>query len=308
MLLGYNTNGFAHHALEDCCAILAEIGYKSVALTLEAVLLDPPDRSGVREAVRQIKPLLAKYALRATIETGSRFLLDPRRKHWPTLISASAEARRRRVAFLLAAVEVAAELEADSVSFWSGAPDVGCSGGVGQYHGTVVDGRAGKHGPCADEKGHEEGTTEEELWSRLQAGIEPVLDHARRRGVRLAFEPEPGMFIDTMAKFARLAAHFDDPHFGLTLDVGHVHCLGDGDIAQQIKTWQAKLFNVHIEDMRRGVHEHLMFGEGEIDFPGVVAALKEIGYRGPVHVELARHAHNAVSIAQASFDFLASLA
>ncbi|MGW4149959.1 sugar phosphate isomerase/epimerase, partial [Streptomyces albogriseolus] len=28
-----------------------------------------------------------------------------------------------------------------------------------------------------------------------------------------------------------------------------------------------------IEDMRRGVHEHLPFGDGEIDFPPVLAAL-----------------------------------
>ena len=41
--LGYNTNGFAHHTLEDAVAILAEIGYESVAVTLERDLLDPRD-------------------------------------------------------------------------------------------------------------------------------------------------------------------------------------------------------------------------------------------------------------------------
>ena len=30
------------------------------------------------------------------------------------------------------------------------------------------------------------------------------------------------------------------------------------------------LWNVHIEDMRTGVHDHLMFGEGEIDFAEVL--------------------------------------
>ena len=33
-----------------------------------------------------------------------------------------------------------------------------------------------------------------------------------------------------------------------------------------IERWKHVLWNVHIEDMRRGVHEHLMFGEGEINF------------------------------------------
>jgi sugar phosphate isomerase/epimerase len=64
------------------------------------------------------------------------------------------------------------------------------------------------------------------------------------------------------------------------------------------------LWNVHVEDMRRGVHDHLMFGEGEIDFRKVMGALKEIGYGGGVHVELSRHSHNAVETARKSLAFL----
>ena len=54
-----------------------------------------------------------------------------------------------------------------------------------------------------------------------------------------------------------------------------------------------RLVHVQIEDMRRGVHEHLDFGDGEIDFPPVLSALAEIGYRGLVCVELSRHSHTA---------------
>ncbi len=53
------------------------------------------------------------------------------------------------------------------------------------------------------------------------------------------------------------------------------------------------LAHVHIEDMRRGVHEHLMFGEGELDLPEALSALDEIGYAGLVAVELSRHSHAA---------------
>ena len=51
--------------------------------------------------------------------------------------------------------------------------------------------------------------------------------------------------------------------------------------------------------MRRGVHEHLEFGTGEIDFPPVLRALDEVGYRGLVAVELPRHSHAAPDVAAA---------
>ena len=65
--------------------------------------------------------------------------------------------------------------------------------------------------------------------------------------------------------------------------------------------------NVHIEDMRAGVHEHLMFGEGEIDFPPVIEALAEIDYSGIIAVELSRHAHVGAQAARQAYNFLRPL-
>jgi sugar phosphate isomerase/epimerase len=47
-----------------------------------------------------------------------------------------------------------------------------------------------------------------------------------------------------------------------------------------------------------------MFGEGEIDFPPVIAALAKAGYDGGVHVELSRHSHDAPRAAAQAYDFL----
>lgn len=270
--LGYNTNGFAHHRVEDAFQILAEIGYRSIALTVERDLLDSPSAASVARAAHRLIPLLKQHELSITIESGSRFYLDPRKKHRPTLLSADPSGRATRIAFLKACVELAAMVGADSVSLWSGATD--------ENAGDVL------------------------LRSRLEGGMRELLDHARPLGVRLSFEPEPGMFIDTMAKFQTLHDAIYDPLFGLTLDVGHVHCLADGDPAEHIHRWRDKLWNVHVEDMRRGVHEHLAFGDGEVEFGPILTALRKIEYAGPVHVELSRHSHNAVEVAQKSFVFL----
>jgi L-ribulose-5-phosphate 3-epimerase len=112
------------------------------------------------------------------------------------------------------------------------------------------------------------------------------------------------MFLDTMTRWTELHQRVTHPLFGLTIDIGHLHCLGETPIAEHLRRWRDWLWNVHIEDMRRGVHDHLMFGEGEIDFAEVMAALAEIGYAGGVHVELSRHSHDAVETARRALAFL----
>ena len=43
MFLGYNTNGMAHHDLFDAVELLAEIGYKGLAITVDHGVLSPRD-------------------------------------------------------------------------------------------------------------------------------------------------------------------------------------------------------------------------------------------------------------------------
>ncbi|MDZ4684236.1 MAG: sugar phosphate isomerase/epimerase family protein [Planctomycetaceae bacterium] len=271
MKLGYDTNGLAHHRWDDALRLIADAGYRSVAITVDHHCLAPTSRD-FRSQMAQMQALLERLRLSCVIETGARYLLDPYRKHQPTLLSPTTEGRGHRQQFLSQCVELAEELHADAVSFWSGTP--------------------------MDEPGPDI------VWNRLLDGCRRLTDEAGRRGVRLAFEPEPGMFVETCDQFARLADQIDAPHFGLTLDIGHVHCLGDGAIADRIRQFAARLYNVHIEDMRPGVHEHLRFGEGTIDFPPVFAALKDVGYTGGLHVELSRDSHRAPEALAESFAFL----
>jgi sugar phosphate isomerase/epimerase len=143
-----------------------------------------------------------------------------------------------------------------------------------------------------------------ELMNRLVDGCKRLADYAAERSVRLAFEPEPGMFIDTMDKFAELHARVNHPAFGLTIDVGHLVCNRELPVSKFLAEWGHVLWNVHLEDMRAGVHDHLMFGEGEVDFADVFAGLRAANYSGGVYVELSRHSHDAVNTARKSKAFL----
>jgi sugar phosphate isomerase/epimerase len=274
MLLGYNTNGFAHHRLEDALAILAELGYQSVAITLDYHALNPFDPA-LADQLAVVKSSLKHHRLRSVIETGARFLLDPRRKHQPTLVGPQIHAGPR-MDFLKRAVDIAAELDSDAVSFWSGTTE-----------------RTGDENVATDIQ-----------WKRLVRCCKELCMYAQGKGVRLAFEPEPGMFVDTMKRFGTLLKRVNHPLLGLTLDVGHLHCQGELPIAEHIQQYTDRLWNVHIEDMRHGVHDHLMFGEGEMDFPPIFRALRKIDYQGGVHVELSRQSHDAVRTATRAMEFL----
>jgi L-ribulose-5-phosphate 3-epimerase len=276
MRLGYNTNGLAHHRLLDAIDLLADEGYASIAITLEAGALDPYDEPAfLARQVDQVRAALDRRGLARVIETGARYLLNPRVKHDPTLMDPDPRRRAVRQDFLLRAIDLAKALGAEAVSFWSGRPPV----------------------PVGEDEG----------MARLAEALTPVLAHAERAGMPLAFEPEPGMFLDTLDRFARLDERVHHPLFDLTIDVGHVHCSREGDIAELLRRWGARIRNIHLEDMVPGVHEHLMFGEGTMVFPPILRALGAVGYPGGVHVELSRHSHMAVEAVRASAAFLKPL-
>lgn len=267
---GYVTNGLSDHRLDDALSLLSDCGYQGVGLTLDHHHLDPfaPDLvARVDATARRLDAL----GLAVVVETGARFLLDGRRKHEPTLLS---EGRERRVSLLRQAVAIAADLGAPVVSLWSGVPP-----------------------PTLDEA---------EAWERLAAGCGEVLIDAQARGVMLALEPEPGMLVERLDDWDRLSARLGAPdNLGLTLDLGHCRCVEDDPVDDCVRRAGAEhLLHVHIEDMRRGVHEHLDFGDGEIDFPPVLAALVEVGYRGLVCVELSRHSHAAHTAVPRAIGFL----
>jgi L-ribulose-5-phosphate 3-epimerase len=260
--LGYGTNGFANHRLDDALRVIADLGYTAVALTLDHHHLDPYGEDVVGET-DHVAVLLGRLGLRCVVETGARYLLDPRHKHHPTLVC---DEPGRRIDFLHRAVRIAAELDADCVSFWSG------------IRPSTVD-------PAM-------------AWQRMRAGVSALLDEAGSLGVRLGLEPEPGMFVEQLSDALRLRDELGAPELlGITLDVGHCVAVEPEDAAACVRRAAGLLVNVQLDDMRTGVHEHLEFGEGELNLPATLAALTEVGYSGVAAVELPRHSHAAPDVA-----------
>jgi sugar phosphate isomerase/epimerase len=265
----YNTNGVANHRLDDALALIADSGYDGVALTLDHHHHDPyaPDFDAATERLAR---RLRQLKLGCVVETGARFLLDPRAKHEPTLVTRDAEGRKRRVDFLTRALRVAAATGADAMSFWAGVPKPGVDRG--------------------------------EAWKWFAEGVAEVVRAAERLGTTAALEPEPGMLVETVDDYRKLK--HDLPGLRLALDVGHCLVTGDREPAAAVRETAAELGTVSIEDMKRGEHIHLPFGEGDVDVPGVLRALDDINFDRLVCIELSRDAHRADTMVPAALAYL----
>jgi sugar phosphate isomerase/epimerase len=275
MLLGYGTNSIGDVDPLDAIPMLGGLGYRSLAITLDHHTIDP-FADDLPATIARWRVALASSRMACVIETGARHLLDPVHKHEPTLVTADREARGRRVDFLCRAIDIAVELSAACVSLWSG---------------VVRD--------AADE---------EAIWGRLAGSLAPVLDQAARRGVPLGFEPEPGMVVDTLARYGHLLERLGRPeHLRLTVDIGHLECMGERPLDESLRPWADRIVNVHVDDMLACRHEHLPLGTGDVDFPPILAAIAAGGYRGGLHVELPRQSHRWVETARQSAAFLTPL-
>jgi len=268
--LGYNTNGFAHHRLDDALHIIAELGYRAVALTPDANHLSPDHSTDAQ--VLQLRALLERLDLAVVVETGARYVLDPRRKHHPTLVVADASDRARRLAFLERCAQIASALGANTVSLWSGIlPD---------------------------------GVARDDAWRSLVDGVRTYCERVAPLGIQVAFEPEPGMLVESLAHWEALRDAVSAPNFGLALDVGHVPCTESITAGDAIRRYGQWIRTVHLDDTRNGVHEHLQIGDGDLDWPDIGRALREVGFEGIASVELSRHSHAAPVAARQAFERL----
>lgn len=266
--LAYNTNGASSHRLDDALSLIADSGYQGVALTLDHHHLDP-FAAEWRAQTERLKQRLDELGLGSVIETGARYLLNPREKHEPTLLNPSLKGRARRIQFLCRAIDIAAILGSETVSFWAGVPK--------------------------PEVAPDQATA----W--LHEGLGAVCDYAADKQVSVSLEPEPGMLVETVADYVAVAERH--PSLRLALDTGH--CLVTQDIApdQAVRDHADRLGTVSVEDMKIGDHTHLPFGEGDMDLPAVVAALNDIAFTGLVCVEYSREsprAHLAIPEAAAA--------
>ncbi len=262
MKLAFSTNAYLHYSFPEAVRRIASLGYGGVEVMADvphawpAFLLDE-QKQALREA-------LAKNRLEISNINGFMMhaINDPRQRYWhPSWIEPDPHYRRIRVEHTKRCLTLARELGAACITTEPGGP--------------VEPGAS---------------------WSKALAlfveEIKPVAEHAEKEGVLLLVEPEPGLLLETMDQFLEFRQLLDSPAVGLNFDIGHAFCVGD-DPATTIPRLAEHIRHIHLEDIAvTRVHQHLVPGDGAIDFTATLRAIRSIDYRGWVTIELYPYIEN----------------
>ncbi len=167
---------------------------------------------------------------------------------------------------------------------------------IGDDHSTVPvrHDKAGRIRP-------EHGLSEQE-WDIYTSGAMAVAQAVKQEtGLRSVIHHHGATYVETPVEIDTFLSRTDPALIGLCFDTGH-YALGGGDPVAGIKRYSQRIWHVHFKDfdpavlsrademnwgyqqlIGQGVFSEL--GKGMFDFPGVLSALRAIGYDGWIVVE-----------------------
>ena len=131
-------------------------------------------------------------------------------------------------------------------------------------------------------------------WPRMLDRTRELVALAEKVGVILAQEFEPDFIVGSTADLLRLFDAIPSPNLAANLDLGHVF-LCDPDPIAAIQQLGNKIVHGHVENMRAGVHDHVLPHEGDMDLGAYLRALADVGFAGALALDLYRHDYEAVS-------------
>ena len=272
MILGYSTNAFTHYSLDQSLQKIADLGFFGVEIMCDRPHLYPPDYDQSRLA--KVKSLLDEHNLSVT-NLNSFTLFAVGDTYLPSWIEPDPERRQMRIDHTRQCLEIAAFLGAKNISVPPGGPLNGAS--------------------------------RNESMMLFHKGIEQVLPLAEEFNIRVLVEPEPDLMIERTSEFLDFIRRIASPMAGINFDIGHFFCAGENPAAA-FETLFEWVGHVHIEDIGSSrIHQHLVAGDGAIDFAEVFAVMKKLGYGGDISLELYPYVNAPEIAGRKSLEYLRPL-
>ena len=252
MVLGYSTNAFVKFPLLDSLDIIAGMGFRGVEIMCDQPHLYPPEYSD--QALQAVKASLERNGLKPT-NLNSFTLFAVGDTYLPSWIEPDPARRQIRVDHTLACLDIAAYLGCANISVPPGGP-------------------------------LEKGLTRKASLALFHQGIDQVLPRAEALDIQLLIEPEPELLMERTAEIKPFVQEIQSTAIGINFDIGHFYCAAE-DPAAAFEALFEWVGHMHIEDIAASrEHNHLIIGEGAIDFGPVFDAMRRLGYRRDISLEL----------------------
>ena len=146
------------------------------------------------------------------------------------------------------------------------------------------------------------GTTDED-YRRLGEALDQVADIAEAAGLTASYHPHLTTIVESPDELERLMPL---TRIGFCPDTAHL-AAGGGDPAAVIRKYPERIRHVHLKDLRKDPFAFLPLGQGELDFPDIVQALKESRYDSWLMVELDEYDGDPKAAAEISRTYLQQL-
>ena len=118
-----------------------------------------------------------------------------------------------------------------------------------------------------------------------EQGLAKGLELAEQAGVMLAIENMDTLGVCSLKEGMRLVDKFDSPWLQLYPDIGNLterSC----DALAELSAAKGHMVALHVKDARPGEPRRVPFGKGEVDFVSAFERLAQLGFNGPVLVEM----------------------
>ena len=130
----------------------------------------------------------------------------------------------------------------------------------------------------------------ESVLARASEGVKRCIPAAAEAGVVMAIENVWNKFILSPVEMKTFIDSFDSPWVGAYVDVANMMAYGYPQ--HWLRTLGARVKGIHFKDFRRSVNTLEGFVdllEGDVPWPDVMAAIREIDYKGAVVAEMIPH-------------------
>jgi sugar phosphate isomerase/epimerase len=108
---------------------------------------------------------------------------------------------------------------------------------------------------------------------------------AEENDIQIAIEPEVHCIMRNLHDYHEAYEQIGSHSFKLNYDIGHCF-LTEKDSIEEIYNLKNRIIHVHFEDMLRGWHNHQLPFKGDMDLIRHGQALKDVGFKGMVALDL----------------------